>query len=315
MRSRVRPELPQVQMPATGKAEIDTSAGAVLTDRTMLDEAKPGPSAFQGPAGEEDPQAVENLPFGEFLARERGLRQLSLDEAALHALIPVRYLEALENEKYGDLPPKPYVKGFLNAYARYLGIDQEEISTRFESGLREYTRHRREEGKGAVFALFHPRGESYSLRDWAIPLSLAVLAALFLLGKVFFPPNPVRDVTAPAPPLEGPPGVVSPSLPQMAAETEMALPDEPALSSASAGVRLLLAAEASTWVAARRDGGETEEWTLRRGDARELRAVKEILLSLGNAGAVRITYNEREMGFIGQKGQVKRDLVFTAPDE
>lgn len=95
----------------------------------------------------------------------------------------------------------------------------------------------------------------------------------------------------------------------------MAPPDEPAPSSSPAGVRLILAAEASTWVAVRRDGGEIEEWTLRRGDTRELRAVEEILLSLGNAGAVRITYNEREMGFIGQKGQVKRDLIFIAPDE
>lgn len=315
MRTGASRDLPQVQIPATGEAEIDTSVGAVLTDRTMLDEAKPDPSAFQGPAGEEDPQAVESRPFGEFLARERGRRQLSLDEAARHALIPVRYLEALENEEYGDLPPKPYVRGFLNAYAGYLGIDQEEIAARFESGLLEYTRHRREEGKGAVFALFRPRGESSHLRDWAIPLFLAVLVALFLLGKVFFPSNPGWDVTAPQPLPEDPAGVAGPSLPQVAAEREMAPPDESALSSAPAGVRLLLAAEASTWVAARRDGGETEEWTLRRGDARELRAVKEIVLSLGNAGAVRITYNEREMGFIGQKGQVKRDLVFIAPDE
>lgn len=282
----------------------------------MRDEDRGDPAAL-GADGGKDPQAAEDLPFGEFLARERGRRELSLDEAARHALIPVRHLEALENEKYGDLPPKPYVRGFLNAYARYLGLDQEEIAARFESGLREYHRHRREDGRGAVFALFRPRGESYHLRDWAIPLALAALVGLFLVGMVFFPSNSFRDVTAPQPPHEDPAAIAGPSPPQTAAETGigMAPPDEPAPSSSPAGVRLILAAEASTWVAVRRDGGEIEEWTLRRGDTRELRAVEEILLSLGNAGAVRITYNEREMGFIGQKGQVKRDLIFIAPDE
>jgi hypothetical protein len=89
----------------------------------------------------------------------------------------------------------------------------------------------------------------------------------------------------------------------------------PGPSSAAVGVRLLLTAEGSTWVSAQRDKGEVEEWTLRGGEARELTAGRQITLSIGNAGAVRITFNERELGFIGLKGQVKRGLLFTAPEE
>ena len=64
------------------------------------------------------------------------------------------------------------------------------------------------------------------------------------------------------------------------------------------------------------DNGEVDgpvtEWTMREGETRELAASGKLLLSLGNAGVVRLTHNDRVLGFIGQKGEVKRDIVFEA---
>ena len=34
----------------------------------------------------------------------------------------IRNLDSLENEHYGQLPPEPYVRGYVLEYARALGI-------------------------------------------------------------------------------------------------------------------------------------------------------------------------------------------------
>ena len=77
-------------------------------------------------------------------------------------------------------------------------------------------------------------------------------------------------------------------------------------------VRVILRADAVTRVTVERDSGGTEEWSLRAGETRYLSAREEIILSLGNAGAVRLNYNGRELGFIGGKGEVKRAVRFVA---
>jgi len=280
----------------------------------MTDSGATGPPGVGEAEDDRSPRSGEESPFGEFLTRHRENRRLSLDQAAAAVRIPVRYLEAMEGEDYDVLPPTPYVRGFLDAYARYLGIDRGEMIRRFEEGLREHHRQDREEGRGAIFALFRPRGESLHWRDWVIPLFLVAAVAAFMAGKWFLTLNAdPEDLPATYPPRAE---VSVGEQPLTAPEGEaVKKPPAPGPSPATVGVRLLLTAEGSTWVSVQRDEGEVEEWTLRGGEARELTAGKQITLSIGNAGAVRITYNERELGFIGLKGQVKRNLLFTVPEE
>ena len=68
-------------------------------------------------------------------------------------------------------------------------------------------------------------------------------------------------------------------------------------------------------MSAESDGLGSSEWIMREGETKELTAAGKLVLSLGNAGVVRLTYNGRVLGFIGQKGEVKRGLVFTARED
>ncbi len=63
--------------------------------------------------------------FGERLRRERELRGVSLDEIAVATKIGTRLLRALEDEQFDLLPGGIFNKGFIRAYAKYLGIDEE----------------------------------------------------------------------------------------------------------------------------------------------------------------------------------------------
>jgi len=61
--------------------------------------------------------------FGETLKRERESRNISLREIAETTKINIRHLEALEADRFAALPGGVFNKGFVRAYADYLGID------------------------------------------------------------------------------------------------------------------------------------------------------------------------------------------------
>ena len=54
-------------------------------------------------------------------ARER--RQLTYEQVEAEIKIRAKYLRALEEEEFDSLPSGTYVRGFLRAYASYLGLD------------------------------------------------------------------------------------------------------------------------------------------------------------------------------------------------
>lgn len=64
--------------------------------------------------------------FGERLRRERELRHISLDDIAATTKIGTRLLRALEDEQFDQLPGGIFNKGYVRAYARYVGIDEEQ---------------------------------------------------------------------------------------------------------------------------------------------------------------------------------------------
>lgn len=63
--------------------------------------------------------------FGERLRREREMRGISLDDIAAATKIGTRLLRALEEEHFDALPGGIFNKGYVRAYAKYVGIDEE----------------------------------------------------------------------------------------------------------------------------------------------------------------------------------------------
>ena len=65
--------------------------------------------------------------FGESLKREREMRGVTLDEISAATRIATRFLRAIENEEWEQLPGGVFNRGFVRAVARYLGLDEENI--------------------------------------------------------------------------------------------------------------------------------------------------------------------------------------------
>lgn len=75
--------------------------------------------------------------FGERLRREREMRGIGLEEIATATKISTRNLRALEEEKFDQLPGGIFNKGFVRAYAKFLGIDQDQIVAEYESASQD----------------------------------------------------------------------------------------------------------------------------------------------------------------------------------
>jgi hypothetical protein len=78
--------------------------------------------------------------FGETLKRQRELREISLRQISEATKINIRYLEALEQNHFEILPGGLFNKGFIRAYAAYVGLDGEAMVNSYLSELAAHDR-------------------------------------------------------------------------------------------------------------------------------------------------------------------------------
>jgi curved DNA-binding protein CbpA len=76
---------------------------------------------------------------GARLRRARLRRGLDLVEIAAKTKVNASYLSFLEEERFGDLPPRVYVRGFVMAYATCLGFESMAVAASY---MRRYDAER-----------------------------------------------------------------------------------------------------------------------------------------------------------------------------
>jgi hypothetical protein len=79
--------------------------------------------------------------FGEKFRKQREQRGLELDAISNTTKISTRMLRALEDEHFDQLPGGVFNKGFVRAYARQIGLDEEEAVADYLVALRESQIH------------------------------------------------------------------------------------------------------------------------------------------------------------------------------
>jgi cytoskeleton protein RodZ len=72
--------------------------------------------------------------IGQELKRARESQGLELSEAEQATKIRSKYLRAIEEDRWADLPGPAYARGFLSTYAHYLGLDERALVERYKAG-------------------------------------------------------------------------------------------------------------------------------------------------------------------------------------
>ena len=123
-------------------------------------------------------EAIDGSPsLPDRLAMAREKKGVDLVRAERDTKIRVRYLSALEQGDYRDLPGAVYTKGFLRNYAIYLGLDPEDV-------LRQWRRERGE-ATAPEAAIIPPRPLDEPTRPLRFSQSI-VVAALLTAGIILF---------------------------------------------------------------------------------------------------------------------------------
>tara|TARA_B100000686_G_C16737643_1_gene944605 strand:+ start:679 stop:1515 length:837 start_codon:yes stop_codon:yes gene_type:complete len=73
---------------------------------------------------------IEN--FGSYLKHERELRGVALEAISGTTRIHIRFLRALEDNKFEELPGEVFIKGYIKSYANTIGSDPEETLNVYE---------------------------------------------------------------------------------------------------------------------------------------------------------------------------------------
>lgn len=129
-----------------------------------------------------------NLSLGEFLRQEREKKGMTIEQVASATKINVRLLHALEEDQYKELPAKPFIRGFVTSYSRFVGLDPREVMTQFTTYIdtRAHDRPSREGGHSG-YAFEKREGDQNSRTVLgAIMGALALLGAVAILMKPSF---------------------------------------------------------------------------------------------------------------------------------
>lgn len=120
--------------------------------------------------------------LGEFLRQEREKRGVTIEQVASATKISVRLLHLLESDQYSELPAKPFIRGFVSSYARFIGIDSKEILTQFGDFLemRSVERPTRDAGHSG-YAFEKREGEQSRTILWIVMGGFLVFGGIGLV--------------------------------------------------------------------------------------------------------------------------------------
>ncbi|MEG9433693.1 helix-turn-helix domain-containing protein [Terriglobus sp. ADX1] len=76
------------------------------------------------------------MPFGQELREQRESLGISLDEVSVSTRVSLRHLQALEGDRYTDLPGGVFNRGIVRSYANFCGLDVDETVRRFQDAMR-----------------------------------------------------------------------------------------------------------------------------------------------------------------------------------
>jgi cytoskeletal protein RodZ len=124
--------------------------------------------------------------FGEELRRQRELRQVSLEEIADSTKVNLRFLEALERNDFDALPGGLFTRGFIRAYATYVGLDPEATVSAYLFQVEEdHERAERRAQRNPDQPRLEPSEAPPAPRPWLLPaaggLGAVVIVTALLL--------------------------------------------------------------------------------------------------------------------------------------
>lgn len=238
-----------------------------------------------------------SLSFGRYLRIRRLEKGVNLEVISRETKIRMDCLLLIEQEDHNRLPAEVFVKGFLRAYAKIIGADEDDVIRRYLSSLQVFKESARSEDD--LIRL----NKNYWPRLLLSIGALLCIIAFSVYVVSFFQGRP----STPAPKSEQfrqQKEVVEDIHDKISEPPEVSSPIEKHSEDISEKLLLKIMALEVTWIKVIIDEKNPEEYVMHPGDHLELEASSNFNLMIGNAGGVKLTLNDESLGVLGKSGQV-----------
>lgn len=223
--------------------------------------------------------------LGEKLKNVREEKGLPLKKIEEETFISLRYLKALEEGRWNELPGKAYILGYIKKYSRLLDLDENEVVAQAKQVFTETHLSSKDKEETASLSLPAARPKSHFFQR--ILIYLVVLAAFFAVLFVVFslpsftsiPSSQPTETEAPTEP------VATTPLPQPEETPQFAL-------------HLLLLPEDMAWVEITHQAQTVFQGVLVPGKQYLFKANTPLTLSGVNGSQVRIQINGEDAGYL-----------------
>jgi hypothetical protein len=247
---------------------------------------------------------------GEYIKRERELREVTLESVHEATRVPMKFLVALEADNHEVLPHPAFVKGFMKSYAKYLGLDETEVVLRYEMYLRENSQQEEpapyKEWGGAPKDAAALKGSRVVQILVAVGVVVIVIFYLFSsrkgVNEALAPVASVNEAPTSAIRVESIPGEGGGLKTAAAAGDWQSVQPQPAIDEHSLSVQ----AKEVTWIEVAIDGKEPFDVLLKEGERIVWKASREFFLVIGNAGGVELKFDGEDLQLYGESGRVVR---------
>ena len=244
---------------------------------------------------------MSTTTFGAHLKREREARKVSLEDVAKSTKISKRLLSELEEERFKDLPGGIFNKGFVRAYAKFLGLNEEEMVAEYvkaEAGAEVQPTltppiAMETQKLMASMAVAKEREESVRAHDPAarVLVTLVTIAVVLGVGGYAYKYYEEKNSgTAKA-------AEQTPAQQQHVAPVKTQAPVAAAASAdpAQSGVHIELHAREESWMLVSADGRTPVEMILTANQSKKFYAEKQLVMKFGNAEAIEVVRNGKPM--------------------
>jgi cytoskeletal protein RodZ len=271
------------------------------------------------------PADVIFAEIGAQLRERRELISLTFEEVERHTKLRAVFVKALEEGVLDKLPSPVQTRGMLANYATFLDLDTEAILLRFADGLQarrheKYAETPREKVQTEVVASI-PLWRNFIAGDLIFGvLMIAVLFALAIwgVGRVVSSQTASEQAEPTAPSIVEALADVPLPTPSLSADATFVPVDENVTATPgaetvepqvfNANVTVDIFAVERTFLRVSADGEVVFEGRMAPGESKVFEGNVEVLVLTGNAAALRVTYNGRDLGLMGAEGEVASRL-------
>ncbi len=284
--------------------------------------------------------------FGERLRREREMRHISLDEIAATTKVGTRLLRALEDEQFDQLPGGIFNKGYVRAYAKHVGIDEDQAVADYLQAMREAAPDVHGNAEQNASSRFERTADEQSRDRFEsifpiVPVFVVLVLVAGILGgwRIYRERRLDRQAqtgstrTSAAAPSSSSVVASGTSMPATASSpqssagsvkngnltqqaSEATAPgtissSRSANSALAVPFELTVRPKDSAWVSIKSDGNFVVRGIIKPPDVKTIHATSEVVFFTGNAGAVEVSFNGKNIPVTGGEND-ERVLVFNS---